>query len=144
MGIRRDTCDILRVFFSKHQNTEDVNPPAVIGLFSLFSDEKADSFSMQKHVMTVVKKAIDFVNPGQTPIIEGDCPLYARLKRCQILFPNEVVEHNFVCMMGFLHLEMCLQEVGGKFLEALGGIKCFANQDCIHQEWHHHYLGANL
>ena len=93
--------------------------------FPLFSDEKADSLSMQKHVMTVVKKAIDFVNPGQTPIIEGDCPLYARLKRCQILFPNEVGEHNFVCMMGFLHLEMCLQEVGGKILGGSGWEQMF-------------------
>ena len=45
-------------YFSKHQNDNELNPPAVIGLFPLFSEEKADSLSMKRHVMTVVRKAI--------------------------------------------------------------------------------------
>ena len=60
--------------------------------FPVFTEEKSDTLSMQKHAMLVVKKAITFVNPGQTPVLEGDCPLYSRQKRCQFLFPEEVGE----------------------------------------------------
>ena len=55
------------------------------------SKEKADTLSMQKHAMLVVKKAISLVNIGKIAVIEGNCPLYACQKRC-------------------LHLEMCIQE----------------------------------
>ena len=36
-------------YHSKNQNIEDVNPPAVIGTFPVFTEEKADTLSMQKH-----------------------------------------------------------------------------------------------
>ena len=62
-------------FFSKHQDQEDVKPWAVISTFPVFNEEKADTIRMQKHAMLVVKKAIAFVNPGQIPVLEGDCPL---------------------------------------------------------------------
>lgn len=75
--------------------------------------------------MLVVKKAIAFLNPGQIPVIEGDCPLYARQKRCQMLFPEELGEQNMVCMFGFLHLKMCTQETGGKLLGGSGWERMF-------------------
>ncbi|MES9879344.1 MAG: hypothetical protein ABW185_00490 [Sedimenticola sp.] len=112
-------------FFSKRQEREDVNPRAVIGVFPVFSEEKADTLSMQKHAMLVAKKAIAFVNPGQIPVIEGDCPLYARQKRCQLLFPQEIGEQQMVCMIGFLHLEMCTQEAGGKLMGGSGWERMF-------------------
>ena len=43
----------------------------------------------------------------------------------EILFPNEVGERHFVCMMGFLHLEMCMQEEGGKILGGSGWEQMF-------------------
>ena len=58
----------------------------------MFIKEKADTLSMEKYTILVVKKAIDVINPGQIPIIEGDCPLYAHQKRCQQLFPDKVGE----------------------------------------------------
>ena len=112
-------------FFSKGQEQEDVKPRAVIGVFPVFSEEKADTLSMQKHAMLIAKKAIAFVNPGQTPIIEGDCPLYARQKKCQFLFPDELGEQHMVCMIGFLHLEMCTQEAGGKLMGGSGWERMF-------------------
>ena len=98
-------------FFSSKQ-VDEIRPRAGIGIFPVFTEEKSDTLSMEKHTMRVVKKAINFVNTGQTPVLEGDCPLYARQKRRQFLFPEEVGERQIVCMIGFLHLEMCAQEVG--------------------------------
>ena len=112
-------------YFSNLQKKENVKPRAVVGTFPVFSEEKADTMGMQKHAMKVVKDGIEFLNPGQTPIIEGDCPLYARQKMCQWMFPDEVGEENMVCMMGFLHLEMCIQEVAGKLLGGSGWERMF-------------------
>ena len=50
-----------------------------------------------------------------SPVMEGGLPLFARQKMCQWLFEDEV-EDKMVCMMGFLHLEMCVQEVAGKLM----------------------------
>ena len=101
--------------FSNKQ-VDEIRPRAVIGVFPMFTEEKSDTLSMQKHTMLVVKKAINFVNPGQTPALEGNCPLYAHKKWCQFLFPEEVGERQIVYMIGFLHLEMCAQEVGGEIV----------------------------
>lgn len=116
-------------FFSKKQKNENVKPKAVIGVFPVFSDEKADTLSMQKHAMLVVKKAIEFLNPGQIPVIAGDCPLYARQKKCQLFFPDEIGEEKMVCMMGFLHVEMCCQEAGGKLMGGSGWERMFVLAD---------------
>ena len=54
--------------------------------------------------MDVVKQAVDHVNPGQTPVIAYDQPLYA--KQIQWNWPDVYVEEKFVIMMGALHIEM--------------------------------------
>ena len=111
-------------YFSKIQKQKEVKPRAVVGTFPVFTEEKADSLSMQKHAMKVVMNAIDFLNKGQTPVIEGDLPLYARQKMCQWLFKDEIGEDKMVCMIGFLHLEMCTQEAGGSCWEVQVGKEC--------------------
>ena len=84
-------------------------------MFPIFYDT-ASTKAMQKHAMFVIKKAIEFVNPGQVPVIEGDCPLYAQQKKCQQAYPNEVDESKMVCFVGFLHIEMTSQDCDGKLL----------------------------
>ena len=48
----------------------NVRPIATIVVFPVFY-ETASSMAMQKPALLVVKKAIEFVNPGQVPVIEG-------------------------------------------------------------------------
>ena len=60
-------------FNSKLQSNEVVKPPAVIGMLPIFP-EKAPTASMLKHGLTVIKDAIEFLNPGQTPVAGGDQP----------------------------------------------------------------------
>ena len=111
-------------FLSHGQSKEDVRPRATVGVFPIFY-EKASTMAMQKHSMLVVKKAIEFVNPGQVPVIEGDCPLYAQQKKCQWGYPDEVGESKMVCFMGFLHVEMTSQDCGGKLLSGSGWDRMF-------------------
>ena len=44
---------------------------------------------------------------------------------CQWLFEEEVGEEKMVCMLGFLHLEMCTQEVAGKLIGGSGWERMF-------------------
>ena len=75
---------------------------------------------MQKHFMLISKKAVDFVNPGQIPVIVGDCPLCAQQKKGQRRFPDEIGESTMVCFVGFIHTEMASQQYGGKLLAKSG------------------------
>ena len=95
-------------FFSRNQGHKDVKPRVVIRVLPVFNKEKADTLSMQKNVMCITKRAIDFVNPRQTPTIEGDCPLYTCQKKKLLLFRASLCEQSMVCMIVFLHL--CAQE----------------------------------
>ena len=72
--------------------------------------------AMQKHSKLVSMRATDFANPGQIPVIVGDCPLYAQQKKCQWQYPDEVSESKLVCFMGFLRVEMASQACGGNLL----------------------------
>jgi len=98
-------------FHSHGQQAEDIRPQATVGVFPIF-EEKASTMAMQKHAMLVVKKAIDFINPGQIPVIVGDIPLYTQQKKCQWVYPDEVGESKMVSFMGLLHIKMTSQECG--------------------------------
>ena len=61
-----------------------------------------------------------FINPGQVPVIVGDCPLYAQQKKCQWKFTDEVGESKMMCFMSFLHIEMASRQCGGKLSAGSG------------------------
>ncbi len=73
-------------YFSHLQSPDDVRPCASIGLLPLFY-EKASTMAMQKHAMTITMKATQFLNPGQVPVIVGDCPIYVQQKNMSIEIP---------------------------------------------------------
>ena len=52
----------------------------IIALLPLFL-ESAHTVAMVRHGMSVVKDAIQHVNPGQTPVIAMDQPLFALAKQ---------------------------------------------------------------
>ncbi|GFR84945.1 hypothetical protein ElyMa_000684000 [Elysia marginata] len=56
--------------------------PPINSMLPLFQDE-AFSFAMLRHCLVVVQAAIHHVNPGQTPVICVDQPLFAKLKQIQ-------------------------------------------------------------
>ncbi|GFS27611.1 hypothetical protein ElyMa_005286600 [Elysia marginata] len=78
--------------------------PSINSMLPLFQDE-ASSFAMLRHCLVVVQAAIHRVNPGQTPVICVDQPLFAKLK--QIQWADEIYsEDNFVILFGGFHIEM--------------------------------------
>lgn len=60
--------------------TRPLSPTAITSLLPLF-EENAHSKAMILHAMKLVKDAIEYINPGQTPLTGMDQPLYALAKQ---------------------------------------------------------------
>ena len=92
---------------------------ALTSLLPLFYDE-AKSVAMIRHFMDVVKRAVEILNPGQTPIITMYQPLYAVAKQIQWSWPETHGEYHFIVMLGGLHVEMAALKTLGDLLEGIG------------------------
>ena len=61
--------------------------PAISSLLPLFPDE-AKSAAMIRHAMNMIKAAVEYLNPGQVPVIAVDQPLYSLAKQIQWNLPD--------------------------------------------------------
>jgi hypothetical protein len=91
--------------------------------------EKAATPAMIKHGMDVQKQAINFLNPGQVPIITVDQPLFALAKFIQWRFPDTHGEDKFVMMLGGFHTELNLWKTLGDLLEGSGWANLLTEAD---------------
>lgn len=57
-------------------------------LLSLLFFEKADSPAMIKHGMDIIKGITEFLHPGQVPVMTCDCPIFAKAKYIQWMWPT--------------------------------------------------------
>lgn len=88
-------------------------------MLPIFQDE-AKSVAMIKHSMDIIRAAIHHLNPGQTPVMACDQPLYALAKQIQWNWPQLYGENKFVIMFGGLHIEMAAWKTIGDWLENCG------------------------
>ena len=93
--------------------------PAVISLLPMFY-ENAHSIAMILHAMNMIKAAVNHVNPGQTPVITLDQPLFALGKLIQWSWPSTHCEKKFVLILGGLHIEMASFKLLGDWLDGSG------------------------
>ena len=70
--------------------------------------------------MKLVKDAIAYINPGQTPVSGMDQPLYALTKQIQWERADAYGESSYVVMMGGLHIEMASLKMVGHWLNNSG------------------------
>ena len=63
-------------FHAKQIQPDKTSPPHVSSLLPLFQ-EQAKSAAMIRHSMDLVRQVVNFLNPGQVPVIACDQPLYA-------------------------------------------------------------------
>ena len=90
---------------------EAIIPPSAINtLLPLFVDS-AHSIAMIKHSMIIVKAVVQHLNPGQTPVLTADQPLFALAKQIQWTWPDTLGENSFVVTLGGLHIEMAILRV---------------------------------
>ena len=84
---------------------------------------------MIKHSFCVIKSAVEHLNPGQTPVIAFDQPLYALAKQIQWKWPNDYGEDKFVVMFGGLHIEMAALKTVGDWLKGSGWVEALVQAD---------------
>ena len=82
--------------------------------------ERASTPAIIKYGMDILKKATQFLNPGQIPVILLDAPLFAVAKLVQWNWPYTHSEKDFVVMFGSLHIETAIWKTLGDYLESLG------------------------
>ena len=110
------------ISFSAYFAANQVAPPkrpAISGLLPLFRNS-SHSTPMIKHGMDIIKQATSYLNPGQTPVITLDQPLFAIAKKIQWTWPQQYGEELYLVMMGGLHIEMCFLNVLGDLCEGSG------------------------
>ena len=78
--------------------------PSIRTMLPLFT-ENSKSVAMTMHAMRLIKQSINFLNPGQIPVVALDQPLYAITKKVQWTWPNEFGKDHFVVVLGGLHIE---------------------------------------
>lgn len=101
-------------YYSAH-STRSVAAKSLTALLPLFY-EQAHCPSTIFHAMKLIQKEVEFLNPGQVPVMTADQPLFALGKEIQWTLPNLLGEDKFVVMMGSLHIEMTIMKCIGKYI----------------------------
>ena len=106
-------------FHASQLSIDDELQLDVSSLLRLFPEEAA-SAAMIRHAIDVIRQAINFLNPGQVPIIACDQPLYAIAKKIQWNWPSTYGEKKSVIMLGGLHIELAVLKAIGSWIEDSG------------------------
>ena len=69
---------------------------------------------------SLVNASVQFLNPGQIPILVMDQPLFAIAKTIQWNFPATHGEDRFLIMFGGLHIKIAAFKILGDWLEGSG------------------------
>ena len=109
------------VSWSAHHAATHTNvqfAPCISTLLPLLKD-CAHTTATIRHCMDIIRRASQYLNPGQIPIITVDQPLFAIAKQIQWTW-NNYDESQFIIIMGGLHIEMCALKCLGKLLHGSG------------------------
>ena len=112
----QNICRSWAEFHASRTATVKSIPPDISCLLPLFQEE-AKSAATILHAMNTVASSVEFLNPGQTPVIMCNQPLYAITKKIQWQWPETKGERNFVVVLGGLHIEMTAWRTLGDLLD---------------------------
>ena len=89
-------------FHAHHEKGTSEANLAISPLLLLF-EEQAASPAISRHSIGVISKAVQYLNPGQTPVMACDQPLFAITKEIQWISPNSYWKDFYVIMLaGFI------------------------------------------
>ena len=91
-------------------------------MLALFLDS-AHTVTMIRHSMDVVTNDVEHVNPGRTPVVTLDQPLFALVKQIQWKWPDKYGEDKMVVMFGGLHIQMAALKTLGNWLRGSGWVQ---------------------
>ena len=119
--LTKEVADAVSIKWSAHHATQKRSHPFEVSISVMMPlwQDQARSVATIKHAMAIIRDAVAFLNPGQTPVIAADQPLYALTKQMQWKWP-EHGEDKFVIMFGGLHIEMAALILIGTLLRGNG------------------------
>ena len=82
--------------------------------------EKASEPAMIAKIILLAKAVTEALNPGQTPWLETDEPLYRKSKRIQQKYAEELGENELLVTCGPLHKEKMLWTASGELTHGSG------------------------
>lgn len=82
--------------------------------------ESAHTSATMFQCMKIVATSTEFLNPGQTPVMTVDQPLYALCKQIQLALPERFGEKKFFLLLGGLHIELATLRTVGQWLDGSG------------------------
>ena len=105
-------------YHARHQDPKQpvITPTSLLPLFQ----ESAHTAAMIRHSIDVVRNAVQHLNPGQTPVLSCDQPLFTLAKQIQWKWPDTYGEDKLVVMFGGLHIEMTALKTLGDWLQGSG------------------------
>ncbi|KAK3921529.1 Chromosome-associated kinesin KIF4 [Frankliniella fusca] len=116
--------------FRSEQQSVTALDVSISSLLPLFH-EKSSSPAMVKHAMDLVKSCTEFLNPGQTPVMCADQPLFTLAKLIQWNHPDNYCEKNFVLLFGPLHIEQNFLRIIGEVMEGSGWTGIIGNSGIL-------------
>lgn len=123
---------VLDEAFHASQQTQGIRATCSTVLLPLFH-ESAHTVAMIKHSLDVISKAVEHLNPGQSPVVTFDQPLYALAKQIQFKWPEKYGENRLVVMFGGLHIEMAALKMLGNWLHGSGWVEALAQANISSQ-----------
>ena len=108
------------------RSTNEKQCPDLSALLPVWKDD-SKSPAMIKHSLDVVMDAVAYLNPGQTPVVAFDQPLFALAKKIQWYHPDTY--GRLVMMMGPLHTEMAFMNTVGDLLKDSGWTRIITNAE---------------
>ena len=107
-------------------STNEKQYPDLSVLLPVWKDD-SKSPAMIKHSLDVVMDVAAYLNPGQTPVVAFDQPLFALAKKIQWYHPD--THGRLVMMMGPLHAEMAFMNTVGDSLKDSGWTTIITNAE---------------
>ena len=114
-------------------------PTSLLPLFL----ESAHTVAMVRHSMDVVKNAVEHLNPGKTPVVTFDQPLFALAKQIQWKWPECYGKDQIVVMFGGLHIEMAALRTLGDWLQGNGWVEALVQVEIATAGTSHSFLRAS-
>lgn len=113
--------DAVCITWSAHHAIQKRSKPFEVSISALMPlmRDQAHSVATIKHALEKICETTAFLNPGQTPVVAADQPLYALEKQVQWTWP-EYGEDKCVIMFGGLHIEMAAIRSLGVLLQDSG------------------------
>ncbi len=118
-------------------------PPTKSYMLPLFT-ASPNSPAMIWHGMKVLRQAISYLNPGQTPVMVADQPLFTLAKKLQWKFPQtDHGEDSYLVTLGAMHTEKMLWGVSGDWLDGSGWTTALTNSGISTSGRAQSFIGVN-